>query len=403
MANLNHDDEVISNFESSWSSAKGSLHDFVKSCDPVASPELQMRLVKCDLRLRLRAGDVPQASDYSDHFPQFLNEIKNAVVEEAVSIANHAMPIETQFGQLPQQVGQYEVLKQVGRDCVSVHYDAYQESLARKVRVRVLLFPSQAITTRACGMARLEHPCFETMIDVLNVHSTCIIVSQLEQGDSVAQILLDRPSAVSVRSAVCWIRNAAEALFELHRHDVEHLNVSPFTVIARASGGGVLVEPNIQFPPCLIEASRTGELFDHLPFPYRSIDCSDEHSQDQRKDDVVALGLVLLTLLTKVPLDSFYTIPPLPDETLRLKTLIQSQLDYSSEIDPKLKSLCLRTTLGVMDDVDPCDVLELRDELLEWEKQQDLKERSDRMTHDPHAISDTTGKSLGRRFRWFSK
>jgi len=88
---------------------------------------------------------------------------------------------------------------------------------------------------------------------------------------------------------------------------------------------------------------------------------------------VVALGLVLFVLLTKVSLDSFYLNPPLPGEAMRLKTLVRSHLEYSSGVDPILKSLCQRATLGVIDDVDPCDLMTLRNGLLELEKLDDSK------------------------------
>jgi len=194
------------------------------------------------------SGLVPQKFDYEQSFPHLLDGFDRAIFGEATCIVNDEMPVEKLFGPLPQLIDGYDVLEQVGRDLVSVHYDAYQISLARKVRFRVLLFASEHAASRACAIANLEHPCFEKVVDVLRFQSTCIIVSQPEQGESVAEILRSRPESVTTRQSVRWVRDAADSLLGLHRQDVEHLDVSPYKLMVRYSGGGVLVEPNISYP-----------------------------------------------------------------------------------------------------------------------------------------------------------
>lgn len=347
------------------------------------------------------SGLVPLKSDYEQSFPHLLDDFESVIQAEAASIVNDEMPVEKLYGQLPQLVGGYEVLAQVGRDLVSVYYDAYQISLARKVRFRVLLFASEHTVSKALAIANLEHPCFENVIDVLSLPSVCIVVSQPEQGESVAEILHSRPESVSMRQSVRWVRDAADSLLTLHRHDVEHLDVSPYKLIARHSGGGVLVEPNIAYPLDAVLGASSTEFSDQMPFPYRCIESDRPNSRNRRNDDVVALGLVLFVLMTKISLDSFYLNSPLPGEAMRLKTLIQSQLDYCSEVDPVLRALCHRATLGVIDDVDPCDLLALRNGLLEWEKQDDSRLVRESIIHDKHA--DSPGKPIARGFPWFSK
>lgn len=401
MSNRNHE-TVIEEFESGWTGSKDSLLNFIRDCAPATSSDFQFELLKRDLRLRLRSGSTPLPSDYAEDFPQFIADLEAAIVSEATSIAQDESPIERVFGELPQVIGGYEVVEQLDRDSVSVHYDAHQLSLSRNVRFRVLHFPSEENIAKACKVATLERSSMETVIEVLRSRSTCIIVSQIEHGESVADLVSGCPEKVTTRQGVSWIADATDSLLELHRNDVAHLNVSPSNLIARCVGGGVLIEPNFDCALDSIKGNRTAEL-NQLPFPYRSLRANSKDPSDLWKEDVVALGLLMFVLLTKVSLDSFYSSPPLPDEAKRLKTLIKSHLEYSSEIDPPLKRLCQRTTLGIMDDRDPCYLPELKVKLGDWQNFDDPQKQNESKVHDKHSQSGSLENSISKGFNWVSK
>lgn len=403
MAITNTNNEtVIEEFETGWAARKDSLRNFIEGCRPVVSSALQFELLRRELRLRLRSGSAPVLSDYAEDFPQFRRDIEAAIVSEATIIARGESPIERTFGELRQVVGGYEIVEQLHRDSVSVHYDAYQLSLSRNVRFRVLLFPSEENVAKACKVATLDHPNMETVIEVLRERSTCIIVSQIEHGESVADLVSRCSEMVTTQKAVRWIADAADSLLELHCHDVEHLNISPSNLIARSGGRGVLVEPNFDSALGSINGKRTAELAEQLPFPYRSLRTDSGDPRDRRKDDVVALGLVMFVLLTGASLESFYLSPPLPRETQRLKTLIQSHLEYSSGIDPVLKLLCQRTTLGIMNNEDPCYLPELKAALCDWGIPDESKWQ-DEKAQDKHSQSESFTNSVSKGFSWFSK
>ena len=402
MVNINSEDELIALFESNWDSSEGSLQEFIKRCEPVASSELQLKLLRADLKRRLTSGQVPSPIDYEKHFPHFAGSIDGAVVDEVVKIVNEESPVENRFGALPLRIAGYELLHRVGRDCASVHYDAIQVSLQRKVRLRILLFPISDTVSKASAVARLEHPSLESVVDVFCHQSSCFVVTQLEQGVPVSEFLLERPNSITTRQSVHWIRRVAEGLMEMHRHDVAHMNVSPCKIISRFGGEAVLIEPNFELPIKKIVGSTFPSLNDLLPFPYRSITHATPYSVNHARDDTVALGLVLFQLLTKLTMESFYLSPALPDESMRLKKLIEDQLNYSPQIDPTLKTLCFNSTLGVMNDVNPCGLAELRDSLFEWERKHDLELVQNSQVHEGHVQSETLKKSTARSFPWFS-
>ena len=395
------DNEILFDFESNWNGRVDFLNEFIRNCDPVASNSLQIKLLRRDLRLRLLTGEVPSATDYEKCFPHFADNIHKILSSVVISIANVECPIEEQFGDLPTQTNGYEILGRIGRDEVSVHYHAIQTSLARKVQLRALLFPTPEMISRECTLAKLEHPSFENTIDVFQHNVTWMVASQLERGDTIADILRDRPESISDLQTVKWMRSVADALSAIHRCDVAHLSVSPYKIVARTSGSAILVSPCLEYPLEKILDETHSDFSQMLPFPYRSIDRLGSAPPDHSLDDTVALGLVLFQLLTKLPLEDFYLQPPLPEESARLKKLIVDQLNYA-EVDPTLKSLCIRSTIGIMDDEDPCYLTELGHELLEWEKQNDFRAASEPNIppgRGPHGLKRW---SAVRGFTWFN-
>lgn len=402
MANINNEDELIASFKSKWDSGELALKEFIKRCDPVASSDVQLKLLRCDLNRRLTSGQVPSPINYEKHFPHFAGLVDGVVVDEIVGISGEESPLESRFGALPVRIGGYEVLHRSGHDCSSVHYDAIQISLQRKVCLRILLFPMPETVSKASTVARMEHPNLESVVDVFRYHSSSFIVTQLEEGVPVSELLRENADSITAPKAVRWVRRIAEGLLEMHRHDVAHMNVSPYKIITRVNGEAVLVNPDFELPIEEVFDDSFPSLHELLPFPYRSIAHSTPYSIDRARDDTIALGLVLFQLLTKLPMDSFYLGSPGPDESMRMKKLIEDQLNYSSLIDPTLKELCLGSTLGVMDDVNPCSLEEFRSQLLSWEKRNNLKVVHDAEIDEGHTQNEILRKAAAKVFPWLS-
>src|SRR5262245_14380989 len=122
---------------------------------------------------RFRRGERPTLEEYTDHYPELAEEIRElfpAVAE--VELAEGARPGERATARgdsratdpLPGQVGDYRVLREVGRGGMGVVYEAEQVSLGRRVALKVL--PRQVSGDRrllerfrreARAAARLHH------------------------------------------------------------------------------------------------------------------------------------------------------------------------------------------------------------------------------------------------------
>jgi serine/threonine protein kinase len=143
-------------------------------------------------------------------------------------------------------VGDFEVVREVGRGAMGVVYEARQRSLPRRVALKTLL-PNgdrswmRRFRTETSAAARLSHPGIAPVFAVGRHGRTPWYAMEYVDGRAVSS-LLRRDGAMEARRAAAIVRDAALALDHAHAQGVVHRDVKPGNLILRKDGRVVLTD-----------------------------------------------------------------------------------------------------------------------------------------------------------------
>src|SRR2546425_8175782 len=94
---------------------------------------------------RFRRGERPSVTEYTEKHPELADEIRElfpalVMMEDLGSVAGR--PALPRGGPMPEQLGDFRILREIGRGGMGLAYEALQESLGRHVALKVLPFPA---------------------------------------------------------------------------------------------------------------------------------------------------------------------------------------------------------------------------------------------------------------------
>ena len=93
---------------------------------------------------RLRQGDAPSVTDYAAQHPELAEEIRDLLPTIAVTERIKSRQARFSGGRAalgaarPERLGDFRLIREIGRGGMGVVFEAEQESLARRVAVKVL-------------------------------------------------------------------------------------------------------------------------------------------------------------------------------------------------------------------------------------------------------------------------
>src|SRR5262249_24812111 len=139
-------------------------------------------------------------------------------------------------GPSPQRLGDYRILRRVGRGGMGVVYEAVQESLGRRVALKVLPAGSVADPTarerfrrEAQTTARLHHPNIVQIFEVGAHDGQPFLALEFVAGPSLADRLRYAPE--TPRQAAALVETLARTVHYAHEHGIIHRDLKPANVL----------------------------------------------------------------------------------------------------------------------------------------------------------------------------
>ncbi len=233
------------------------------------------------------------------------------------------------------QLGEYRIVREVGRGGMGVVYEAEQISLGRRVALKVLPFTAaidpkqrQRFQIEAHAAAQLHHPHIVPIFGVGCDHGIHYYAMQFVEGRSLSAIIrdlrqceaahagtdartsaidLDQPSSESTHVDRSYCRNvarlgveAAEALEHAHSLGIVHRDIKPANLLIDPHDALWITDFGLARCTNDLSLTHTGDMVGTLRYT------SPEQAQvrggvvDQRTD-IYALGVTLYELLTLQP------------------------------------------------------------------------------------------------------
>src|SRR6266511_666707 len=243
------------------------------------------------------------------------------------------------------ELGDYELLEEIGRGGQGVVFRARQKSLNRTVALKVIgLGPwtTEAHLKRfrreAEAAASLDHPCIVPIYEVGERDGQCYFSMKFVEGGQLDEVVKQSP--ISIRQAVKLIAKMARTVHYAHEHGILHRDIKPANILLDGKGEPHLTDFGLAR---LLETestiTRTLEVMG-TPSYMAPEQAAGETTKLNKATDIYGLGAVFYQLLTGHPPfaggTSWETIRLLLDTEPRQPRL------WNRKISRDLSTICLK-------------------------------------------------------------
>jgi eukaryotic-like serine/threonine-protein kinase len=242
-------EQICDRFEAAWKGGEQPpLEAYLGQALVPLHRTLVRELLLLDWEYRLRAGDHPQAAEYVARLPTFAPLIETIAREVTASTVDD-YPV-------PQRLGEYRIVRQVGRGGMGVVYEAVHEPLGRRVALKLLPGIDLANPTarerfrrEAQMTARLHHANIVQILEVGEYHGQPFLALEFVAGPSLSERLRAAPEPP--RQAAALVETLARAVHHAHEQGIVHRDLKPANVLLDRGGPGPHV---VEYPAGIEQA-----------------------------------------------------------------------------------------------------------------------------------------------------
>ena len=243
------------------------------------------------------------------------------------------------------ELGDYELLEEIGRGGQGVVFRARQKSLNRIVALKVIglgQWATQAHLKRfrleAEAAASLDHPCIVPIYEVGERDGQCYFSMKFVEGGQLDEVVKHTP--MSIRQAVELIAKVARTVHYAHEHGILHRDIKPGNILLDAKGEPHLTDFGLAR---LVESestiTRTVEVLG-TPSYMAPEQAAGNNTKLTNATDVYGLGAVLYQLLTGHP--PFAGGTTYETIKLLLETEPRPPRLWNAKVDRDLSTICLK-------------------------------------------------------------
>ncbi|MGP0068379.1 MAG: protein kinase domain-containing protein, partial [Isosphaeraceae bacterium] len=306
---------------------------------------------------RCRQGESPSITEYVRRFPEHAQRIREllpsvAMMEQLKRRVRSSRESESGWSEsFPDRLGEYQLIRELGRGGMGIVYEAVQESLGRHVALKII--PRHGVLDakrrlrfqrEAQAVAKLHHTNIVPIFSVGEHEGVPYYAMQYIRGHGLDQLLEQWRQGASQRDPDHWRFvarvgiQAAEALQYAHEQGILHRDIKPANLLIDEHQVAWITDFGLAKLVGGDDLTNSGDIIGTL----RYLAPEALRGQTDHRSDIYSLGLTLYELLTLQP--PFGDLSP--SELLRCVTEEQPArprtLDGSIPLD--LETIILKAT-----------------------------------------------------------
>jgi outer membrane protein assembly factor BamB/predicted Ser/Thr protein kinase len=250
----------------------------------------------------LKSGQAPHREDLIARYPDLADQL-----DACLAGLEFIHAAESAESSTPRQLGDFRLLREVGRGGMGAVFEAEQVSLHRRAAVKVLRFgpvsdPAAVDRFRreAETIAHLHHTNIVPIFFVGSENGVNYYAMEFIDGGSLAEVLAERNTPLDPLTVVQWGLQAAEALDHAHQRGVIHRDIKPSNLLLDKEGRIWLTDFGLAKRLDDVTLSMTGALLG-TPRYMSPEQASAAGRRLDHRTDIYSLGATLYELVTGRP------------------------------------------------------------------------------------------------------